>query len=103
MTEVPALLGDPVVREALEVTARTNVVANILIIALGTPTAYMLATRRFRGRSLVVTLVELPLVLPPAVAGIGMLAAFGAAGCSAPTCATPGSSCRSASGRSCSP
>jgi molybdate transport system permease protein len=78
--EVPSLLGDPVVRQAIEVTARTNLVANILIIALGTPTAYVLATRRFRGRSLVVTLVELPLVLPPAVAGIGMLAAFGVAG-----------------------
>ncbi|MEA2185174.1 MAG: molybdate transport system permease protein, partial [Solirubrobacteraceae bacterium] len=42
--------------------------------------AYLLATKRFAGRSLVVTLVELPLVLPPAVAGIGMLAAFGAGG-----------------------
>ncbi|MEA2288093.1 MAG: molybdate transport system permease protein, partial [Solirubrobacteraceae bacterium] len=42
--------------------------------------AYLLATRRFRGRSLVVTLVELPLVLPPAVAGIGLLAALGPRG-----------------------
>ena len=37
----------------------------------------MLATNRFRGRSLAITLVELPIVLPPAVAGIGLLAAFG--------------------------
>ena len=36
--------------------------------------------RRFRGRALVVTLVELPLVLPPAVAGIGLLAAVGTGG-----------------------
>jgi molybdate transport system permease protein len=77
---VPDLLGDPVVRRALEVTARTNAVANGLILAFGTPLAYVLATRRFRGRALVVTLVELPLVLPPAVAGIGLLAAFGANG-----------------------
>ena len=42
----------------------------------GTPTAYLLATRRFPGRSLAITLVELPLVLPPAVAGIGLLAAL---------------------------
>ena len=44
------------------------------------PAAYLLATRRFRGRALAVTLVELPLVLPPAVAGIGLLAAFGTLG-----------------------
>ncbi len=46
----------------------------------GRPTAYLLATRRFPGRSLAITLVELPLVLPPAVAGIGLLAAFGRIG-----------------------
>ena len=50
------------------------------MLLLGTPTAYLLATRRFRGRSLVVTVVELPLVLPPAVAGIGLLVAFGRMG-----------------------
>jgi molybdate transport system permease protein len=77
---VPSLLGDPAVRETLAVTARTNAVANALILGIGTPAAYFLATRRFRGRALVVTLVELPLVLPPAVAGIGLLAAFGAGG-----------------------
>jgi molybdate transport system permease protein len=78
--EVPELLGDPVVRDMLAVTARTNAIANGLVLAFGTPTAYLLATRRFRGRALLVTLVELPLVLPPAVAGIGLLAAFGAGG-----------------------
>jgi molybdate transport system permease protein len=78
--DVPELLGDPVVRRALEVTARTNAIANALILAFGTPLAYLLATKRFPGRALVVTLVELPLVLPPAVAGIGLLAAFGANG-----------------------
>jgi molybdate transport system permease protein len=56
------------------------VVAQLLVVALGTPTAYLLATRRFRGRALLLTLVELPLVLPPAVAGIGLLAAFGRTG-----------------------
>jgi molybdate transport system permease protein len=80
LSSVPALLSDPVVLSALEVTAKTNAIANVLILALGTPLAYLLATKRFVGRSLVVTLVELPLVLPPAVAGIGMLAAFGAGG-----------------------
>lgn len=80
LADVPALLGEPAVKDMLAVTARTNAIANVLIVALGTPTAYLLATRRFRGRSLLVTLAELPLVLPPAVAGIGLLAAFGAGG-----------------------
>jgi molybdate transport system permease protein len=78
--EIPKLLSEPVLQEILLVTLKTNLVANALIIALGTPTAYLLATRRFPGRALLVTLVELPLVLPPAVAGIGLLAAFSAGG-----------------------
>ncbi|UGS36787.1 Sulfate transport system permease protein CysW [Capillimicrobium parvum] len=78
--QVPSLLRDPAVRDAIAVTARTNAIANVLIIAFGTPTAWVLASRRFPGRSLVVTLTELPLVLPPAVAGIALLAAFGAGG-----------------------
>jgi molybdate transport system permease protein len=73
------LQGD-VARDALLVTVKTNLVAVGLVLVLGTPAAYLIATRSFRGRSLVLTLVELPLVLPPAVAGIGLLAAFGRAG-----------------------
>ena len=80
LRDVPSLLGDQAVQDALAVTARTNAIANALILGFGTPTAWILATRRFRGRALAVTLVELPLVLPPAVAGIGLLAAFGVAG-----------------------
>jgi molybdate transport system permease protein len=69
-----------VTRDALRVTIETNLIAMALVLGFGTPTAYLLATRRFRGRALLVTLVELPLVLPPAVAGIGLLAAFGRLG-----------------------
>jgi len=87
---VPALLRDPAVRDAIAVTARTNAIANALIVAVGTPAAYLLATRAFPGRALAVTLVELPLVLPPAVAGIGLLAAFGAGGLLGPRLANAG-------------
>ena len=73
-------LGNDVVVDALIVSAKTTAIAQGLILLFGTPTAYLLATRRFPGRSLAVTLVELPLVLPPAVAGIGLLAAFGRVG-----------------------
>jgi molybdate transport system permease protein len=70
-------LTSDVAVDALRVTAETNLTAMALIVVFGTPTAYLLATRRFRARALLVTVVELPLVLPPAVAGIGLLAAFG--------------------------
>lgn len=67
-------------RDALVVTLRTNLVATVVILAAGTPAAYVLATRRFPGRAVILTVCELPLVLPPAVAGIGLLVAFGRAG-----------------------
>jgi molybdate transport system permease protein len=70
-------LSNPVVTDALIVSFKTTLIAQALVLLFGTPTAYLLASRRFPGRSLCVTLVELPLVLPPAVAGIGLLAAFG--------------------------
>ena len=69
--------SNPVVRDALVVTVKTTLIAMALILLFGTPTAYLLATRRFPGHSLAITLVELPLVLPPAVAGIGLLTALG--------------------------
>ena len=80
LREVPGLLRDPAVRETLKVTARTTAVANAIFLVVGTPAAYLLATRRFRGRGTLITVLELPLVLPPAVAGIALLAAFGAQG-----------------------
>ena len=78
--DVPDLLGRPEVQDALAVTLRTNAIANALILVFGTPTAWLIARRQFPGRALLVTLIELPLVLPPAVAGIGLLAAVGAGG-----------------------
>lgn len=78
--ELPALLTSPAALDAIAVTVRTNLIANVLILGVGTPAAYALARARGRGRDALMTLVELPLVLPPAVAGIALLAAFGAGG-----------------------
>ena len=78
--DLVAALGDDAVVDALIVTAQTNLVSLLLIVLFGTPTAYWIATRTSRLRDVTVTLVELPLVLPPAVAGIGLLAAFGRLG-----------------------
>jgi molybdate transport system permease protein len=70
-------LGDPTATDALRVSLETTSIAVAVIIVVGTPAAYLLATRSFPGRAVVITLVELPLVLPPAVAGIALLASLG--------------------------
>ena len=69
-------LGNPVVRDALVVSLKTTLAAQALTLLLGTPCALLLS-RRCRGREALVTRVERPLVLPPAVAGLGLLAAYG--------------------------
>jgi molybdate transport system permease protein len=74
------LLTNGVVTDALVVSLKTTAIAEALILLFGTPLAHLLATQRFRGRTMLVTVVELPLVLPPAVAGIGLLAALGRSG-----------------------
>jgi molybdate transport system permease protein len=73
-------LGSDVARDALIVSLKTSAIAHAAVLLFGTPAAWVLARKRFRGRGLVLALVELPLVLPPAVAGIALLAAFGRAG-----------------------
>ncbi len=73
-------LDDPASLDALRLSLQCTVVALVVVVGIGTPAAYLLATREFRGRSAITTLIELPLVLPPAVAGIGLLAALGPRG-----------------------
>ena len=75
-----AQLGSDVAIDAIKVTLKATVISQALILVIGTPAAYLIASRSFRGRPFVITLVELPLVLPPAVAGIALLAAFGRMG-----------------------
>jgi molybdate transport system permease protein len=70
-------LGEESVREALLLSLKTTLIALAIVVVVGTPAAYLLAARDFPGRALVLTAIELPLVMPPAVAGIALLAAFG--------------------------
>jgi molybdate transport system permease protein len=69
--------GAKVATDAIIVSLKTNSIAFALMIAFGTPFAYIIGRRRFPGRSAVITLVEVPLVMPPAVAGLALLVAFG--------------------------
>ena len=70
-------LGDQSARDALWLSFETSAIAMLAILIVGTPAAYLLATRSFRGKAAVLTVIELPLIIPPAVAGLALLAAFG--------------------------
>jgi molybdate transport system permease protein len=78
--ELLSSLGEEGALDALWLSLKCTAASIAIILLVGTPAAYLLATRSFRGRALVVTLIELPLVLPPAVAGIALLAAVGPEG-----------------------
>jgi molybdate transport system permease protein len=73
-------LGSGAARDALLVSAKTSAIAHVCVLLVGTPAAWAIARRRFPGRALVLSLIELPLVLPPAVAGIALLVTFGRLG-----------------------
>jgi molybdate transport system permease protein len=70
-------LHSDVATTAMLLSLRTSLIASALILVVGTPMAHLIGTHRFRGRDVLITLIELPLVMPPVVAGIGLFAAFG--------------------------
>jgi molybdate transport system permease protein len=75
-----ARLGDPLVLEALSLSLVTSAAATAIVVVLGLPVAYVLATRDFAGKRVVEVLIDLPMVLPPTVAGFALLMAFGRTG-----------------------
>ena len=76
---VRQLVGDAELRGALGLTALTATTATLFAVLGGTPIAYFLARRRFSGKTLVVALLDLPLVVPHPVAGIALLLVLGRA------------------------
>jgi molybdate transport system permease protein len=73
-------IQQPVVLDALRLSLLTSVGSTVLVVLLGLPVAYQLASRDFPGKRLIELLVDLPMVLPPTVAGVALLTAFGRAG-----------------------
>jgi molybdate transport system permease protein len=73
-------LGTRVVLDALALSLATTAVSLLVTIAIGLPLAIVLARRRFRGASILETIIDLPLVLPPSVAGLGLLLLLGRRG-----------------------
>jgi molybdate transport system permease protein len=78
--EVSAALQTPAARQAIRLSLVTSLTSTALALLLGSPVAWLLARRRFRGRAALDALIDLPMVLPPAVAGIALLMAFGRRG-----------------------
>ena len=75
-----ANLREPIVLQALALSLVTTLVSTLIIILAGTPLAYAQARRQFRFQRAVDTLIDLPMVLPPAVAGVALLITFGRRG-----------------------
>lgn len=73
-------LRSPLVAQAITLSFTTSLIATAAAVIFGTPLAYLLARRSFRGRTAIDTLIDLPMVMPPAVAGIALLLVFGRRG-----------------------
>jgi molybdate transport system permease protein len=73
-------LGSPVVLEALWLSLVTTAISLLVTVALGLPLAIVLARRQFRGKGWLEAVVDLPIVLPPSVAGLALLLVFGRRG-----------------------
>jgi molybdate transport system permease protein len=70
-------IGEPEVLKALRLSLITSAAATLIVVLLGLPTAYLMATRQFPGKRLLEVILDLPMVLPPTVAGFALLLAFG--------------------------
>jgi molybdate transport system permease protein len=75
--ELLSRMSEPALLEALRLSLVSSAAATGLVVALGLPVAYLLATRAFPGKRLMEVLIDLPMVLPPTVAGLALLLAFG--------------------------
>ncbi len=83
-------LNQPTVARAIQLSLATTAISVVLMTVLGTPLAYWLARGQVRGRPVIETVLDLPIVLPPAVAGIALLMTFGRRGVFGPILAQLG-------------
>src|SRR6266849_3403380 len=73
---VLANLRKPEVYQAINISLTTSALSTLLAIVLGTPVAMLMARRQFPFKRALDTLIDLPTVMPPAVAGVALLLAF---------------------------
>lgn len=75
--EMFELLQTPLALDSMKLSIITSLWSLALILLFGTPLAYFLAMRDFKGKQILDVLIQLPIVIPPAVAGVGLLMVFG--------------------------
>jgi molybdate transport system permease protein len=75
-----AALASPIVIDALSLSLVTTATSLVITVSLGLPLAIVLARRQFRGKGWLEAVVDLPIVLPPSVAGLALLLVFGRRG-----------------------
>jgi len=68
------------IEQAIALSGVTTGITTIIAVIAGTPVAYLLARREFKGKSVIDTFIDLPILIPPSVAGIALLLAFGRRG-----------------------
>jgi molybdate transport system permease protein len=73
-------VGSPAVLAALSLSLVTTAISLIVTVALGLPLAIVMARRSFRGKGWLEAVIDLPIVLPPSVAGLALLLVFGRRG-----------------------
>jgi molybdate transport system permease protein len=73
-------LHDPIVIDALRLSLMTSTLTTIIVVLVGTPIAYVNARFHYFGKEIADSLIDLPVIMPPAVAGIALLMAFGRMG-----------------------
>lgn len=73
-------IASPVVLDALGLSLITTAISLVITVAFGLPLAVVLARRQFRGKGWIEAIVDLPIVLPPSVAGLALLLVFGRRG-----------------------
>lgn len=74
--EISTQLQDWQVIGAIQLSLYTSAIATLIAFVLAVPSAYFMATRKFPGKAIIDTIMDLPIVLPPAVAGVALLYAF---------------------------
>ncbi|HEY3274090.1 MAG TPA: ABC transporter permease [Methanocella sp.] len=80
LSSLPAAFDDPLVRDALWLSLVTTVASTVIVVVIGTPIAYVTARYRYPGKEIIDSVIDLPVVMPPAVAGIALLMAYGRLG-----------------------
>ena len=83
-SRVMASMMEPQVVQAMRLSFSTTMMTVLLTLLVGTPVAYLLARKRFVGRTILDALIDMPIVLPPSVAGVALLIAFGRRGFMSP-------------------